>query len=85
MNGYIFNQERDRAITLTSQKQSLMAITGIGATFVGASAMEFISPSLSMAVSSIVALLMSGGWLYGRALSHREASSNISPQGRETI
>ncbi len=85
MNGYIFNQERDRAITLASQKQSLMAITGIGATFVGASAMEFISPSLSMAVSSILALLMSCVWLYGRALSRREASSNISPQGRETI
>lgn len=64
ITGFIFAQSRDRAITLASQKQSLMAITGIGATFTGASAMEVISPALTLMALSAVALAASLAWLF---------------------
>lgn len=77
LNGYIFQQSRERSVTLASQKQSLMAITGIGATFVGASAMEVVAPSLSMSVSSVFALVMSCVWLYWQS---RNTSEPAQPQ-----
>ena len=85
MNGYIFNQSRDWAVTLASQKQSLMAVTGIGATFTGATAMEIVSPAWTLSLISIVAVFVSLAWLTRMLSSGTTANATPLPRTQPTV
>jgi len=84
LNGYIYNQSRERAVTLASQQQSLMAITGIGATFTGATAMELISPALTLSILSGFAIVASFAWLYRMLSSGTAATATPPPRTQPT-